>query len=141
MQGNAGRLRPQHCPPHWCSTHAILQLLRARRRLQEDQGELLERVNQATLQHLNRAAGGLAAGGGTGKKITDIVAYKSPVEMAHNGQLAVQVRSRGHAGAAMSGRHLRGAHHAMPLSRHGEAAALSCGAQTWGQALLFCAPC
>ena len=62
-----------------------------RRRQKENQEELLERVNQNTLQMLSKNGSGSGGGGGTGRKITDLVAYRSVNDMQHNNTLAVQV--------------------------------------------------
>jgi hypothetical protein len=62
-----------------------------RRRQKENQEDLLQRVNQATLDMLNKAGGGGAAGAGGGRKITDIQAYRGVADMQHNNSLTVQV--------------------------------------------------
>ena len=62
-----------------------------RRRQKENQVELLERVNQATLQMLNKGGMAGTSVAGTGRKITDLVAYKSISDMQHNNTLSVQV--------------------------------------------------
>jgi nucleosome binding factor SPN SPT16 subunit len=65
-----------------------------RRRQKENQEDLLQRVNQATLDMLNKGGGGAGSSGGQGRRITDIVAYKSPSDMQHNNSLTVQVDHR-----------------------------------------------
>lgn len=70
-----------------------------RRRQKENQEELLDRVNQATLQMLTRGG----AGGGAGavaRKITDIQSYRSVNDMVHNNTLAVQVSFLRHGATA-----------------------------------------
>lgn len=62
-----------------------------RRRHKENQEELLDKVNQATLQMLTKNSGGAGGSGVTGRKITDIVAYKAVNEISHTNALAVQV--------------------------------------------------
>lgn len=62
-----------------------------RRRQKENQEELLERVNQTTLQMLSKSGGGSGSGGGGGRKITDLTAYRAANEMQHNNTLTVQV--------------------------------------------------
>jgi hypothetical protein len=65
-----------------------------RRRQKENQEDLLQRVNQATLDMLNKGGAGGNGGGGQGRKITDIVAYKNVADMQHNNTLTVQVDHR-----------------------------------------------
>lgn len=77
------RTRPLPCP---CPPR--------RRRQKENQEDLLQRVNQATLDMLNKGGGAAGGGGGQGRRITDIVAYKSPSDMQHNNSLTVQVDHR-----------------------------------------------
>ena len=43
---------------------------------------------------LNKGGGAAGGGGGQGRRITDIVAYKSPSDMQHNNSLTVQVDHR-----------------------------------------------
>ncbi len=62
-----------------------------RRRHKENQEELLDKVNQATLQMLTKNSGGAGSSGASGRKITDITAYKSVNEINHTNALAVQV--------------------------------------------------
>lgn len=66
-------------------------LVWCRRRQKENQEDLLERVNQTTLQMLNKGDGAGGGNGGNARKITDLVAYKSVAEMQHNSTLTVQV--------------------------------------------------
>ena len=65
-----------------------------RRRQKENQEELLDKVNQATLQMLTRGGAGGSAGGAVARKITDIQSYRSVNDMVHNSTLAVQVSFR-----------------------------------------------
>ncbi|KAI3435579.1 hypothetical protein D9Q98_001644 [Chlorella vulgaris] len=65
-----------------------------RRRQKENQEVLLQRVNQATLDMLNKSGGSGGGGGGAGRKMSDIVAYKGVGDMQHNGSLTVQVDKR-----------------------------------------------
>ena len=51
-------------------------------------------MNQATLDMLSKGGGGGGGGGGQGRKITEIVAYKSVADMQHNSSLTVQVDHR-----------------------------------------------
>lgn len=62
-----------------------------RRRQKENQDELLQRVNQNTLQMLSKSGAAGGSGTGPGKKITDLTAYKSINDIQHNNVLAVQV--------------------------------------------------
>jgi len=62
-----------------------------RRRQRENQEDLLDKVNQATLQFLTKGPSGAASGAANGRKITDLVAYKSVNDLQHNGILALQV--------------------------------------------------
>lgn len=66
-----------------------------RRRQKENQEELLERVNQTTLQMLAKGGNGGSNAAGAGRKITDLVAYRSVNEMQHNSTLSVQVDHKG----------------------------------------------
>ncbi len=79
---------------HPFSLRSPLPPLPRRRRQKENQEDLLQRVNQATLDMLNKGGGGSGGGGGQGRRITDIVAYKSPSDMQHNNSLTVQVDHR-----------------------------------------------
>ena len=63
-----------------------------RRRQKENQEDLLDRVNQATLAMLNKGGAGTGTGQGAGRKLTDLAAYKSVTEMQHNNSLTVQAR-------------------------------------------------
>ena len=65
-----------------------------RRRQKENQEDLLQRVNQATLDMLNKSGSGSGGGNGQGRKISDISAYKSVADMHHNNTLTVQVDHR-----------------------------------------------
>ncbi|EFN58683.1 hypothetical protein CHLNCDRAFT_140286 [Chlorella variabilis] len=65
-----------------------------RRRQKENQEDLLQRVNQATLDMLSKGGAGGGAGSGVGRKITDIQAYRSVTDMQHNNSLTVQVDHR-----------------------------------------------
>ncbi|KAL6771432.1 hypothetical protein ACKKBG_A26355 [Auxenochlorella protothecoides x Auxenochlorella symbiontica] len=65
-----------------------------RRRQQENQEALLDRVNQATLNMLTKQGDGAGGGGRAGRKVSDIVAYASAAEMATNGTLTVQTDTR-----------------------------------------------
>ena len=73
----------------FASAHARRSL--CRRRQKENQEDLLDRVNKATLAMLSKSGGGAAGGAGPGRKITDIQAYKAVNDMQHNNTLTVQV--------------------------------------------------
>ncbi len=63
-----------------------------RRRQKENQEDLLARVNQATLNMLNKNGGdGRGAGGPSGRRVSETVAYKSVAEMQQFQSLTVQV--------------------------------------------------
>jgi nucleosome binding factor SPN SPT16 subunit len=64
-----------------------------RRRQKENQEELLERVNQTTLQMLSKG-GARGPGAGAGRKISEHVAYRAVGDMQHNNTLTVQVDHR-----------------------------------------------
>ena len=82
----------QRSPCHACCAAPRRTALR-RRRQKENQEDLLARVNQATLNMLNKNGGaGRGAAGGGGKRISDTLAYKSPAEMQQFHGLTVQVR-------------------------------------------------
>lgn len=51
-------------------------------------------MNQATLDMLNKGAGGAGGGGGQGRRVTEVVAYKSADAMQHFSSLTVQVDHR-----------------------------------------------
>lgn len=65
-----------------------------RRRQKENQEDLLQRVNQATLDMLNKGTTGGAGAGGGGRKVSELVAYKDVTAMQHNSSLTVQVDHR-----------------------------------------------
>ena len=62
-----------------------------RRRQKENQEDLLQRVNEATLAALSKDGRGVGQTKGQGKKITDLVAYRSVSDMQQFNTLAVQV--------------------------------------------------
>jgi hypothetical protein len=62
-----------------------------RRRQKENQDDLLQRVNEATLQMLNKGVNSGSGATGSGRKITSIVAYRSAGEMQSNNTLTMQV--------------------------------------------------
>lgn len=63
-----------------------------RRRQKENQEDLLARVNQATLNMLNKNSGdGRGPAGASGKRVSETVAYKSVTEMQQYHSLTVQV--------------------------------------------------
>ena len=53
----------------------------------------MDKVNQTTLNMLTKNSDGAGGSGGTARKITDIVAYKSVNDIHHSTVLAVQVRN------------------------------------------------
>ena len=76
-------------PPLPCPAHPP-----CRRRQKENQEDLLQRVNQATLDMLSKGGGGGGGGAGQGRKVSDVVSYRSPGDMQHNSSLTVQVDHR-----------------------------------------------
>ena len=79
------------CPSSLPFPSPRLATSRRRRRQKENQEDLLQRVNQATLAMLNKGGSGGLGGSGQGRRITDIQAYKSVNDMQHNNTLTVQV--------------------------------------------------
>ena len=64
---------------------------RARRRKQkENQEDLLRRVNDATLAALTSARGGGAGEGRSGRRVSDLCAYKAPADVPNSRDLALQ---------------------------------------------------
>ena len=63
-----------------------------RRKQKENQEDLLRRVNDATLAALTSARGGAGDGGRSGRRISDLCAYKAPADVPHARDLAVQAR-------------------------------------------------
>lgn len=63
-----------------------------RRRQKENQEDLLNRVNQATLNMLNKGAGdGRGGTGAAGRRVSEITAYRGVGEMQQYQSLTVQV--------------------------------------------------
>ena len=65
-----------------------------RRRQKENQEELLEKVNQATLSILDKTNNQNTAGGGASRKISDIVSYKDVSDVKRVHHFAIQVDNR-----------------------------------------------
>ena len=72
-----------------------------RRKQKENQEDLLRRVNDATLAALTSARGGAGDGGRSGRRISDLCAYKAPADVPHARDLAVQARPPGIVGLGL----------------------------------------
>ena len=62
---------------------------RYRQRAKDAQEELLRRVNEETLRALKHAKDGAEAGTGTGRKVSEVISYKSVTDLP-NRDLAIQ---------------------------------------------------
>lgn len=62
-----------------------------RRDQNKKQEELLKKVNEETLRQLTQARGGDGGGAGAGRKVSEVVAYRSVDDMAPSRDLIIQV--------------------------------------------------
>lgn len=62
-----------------------------RRRQKENQEELLERVNQATLSILDKSSGAKSGVQGSGRQASSVISYKSVQDVRQVHHYAIQV--------------------------------------------------